>query len=111
MEDSSGRPAPARNAGNAACEKCAATKMATWRNTIRHARLISLDYSPVSRSYPHPNPQPGSGWRAERAMASGFLAWMCELSAAGGRDSGNRKRVLGPGPPDADFSLRFFLEC
>jgi len=40
----------------------------------RHARLISLDYSPVSRSYPHSNPQPGSGWRAERAMASGFLA-------------------------------------
>jgi len=34
-------------------------------------------------------------------MASGFLAWMCELSAAGGRDSGNRKRVLGPGERDA----------
>ena len=42
-------------------------------------------------------------------MASGFLAWMCELSAAGGRDSGNRKRVLGPGAsavprPDTDHT-------
>ena len=28
-----------------------------------------------------------------------------------GRGSGNRKSIPVPGPPDADFSLRFFLEC
>jgi hypothetical protein len=75
--------------------------MAMWRTILRHVKLISLIYSPAIRSYPHPDPQSGSGWRAERAMASGFLAWMSEPSAAGGRDSDNRKRVLGPGPAPA----------
>ena len=52
---------------------------------LRHVQLISLYYSPARLFLPTSQPTTGSGWRAERAMASGFLAWMCELSAAGGQ--------------------------